>query len=234
MKQVLERRKFLINKTKPHLEIRNWSLKDGYIEKYNNNVYPRRALISGSSMGFTADWLYSNHSHIDHLCKDSVLGFKVKLDHPLQIPYMNKYFIMPLNKITRVAIKPVMTLISEELVFYKPIDRQCYLPDEMYLSLYKIYSQQNCFSECLYNVTLRKCGCVPYWMPHVKNTKICGPGKTDCMKDIHHLQSDQFKSGPCKCLPLCNSLKYEIETSHTDWNWDSLPHTYNISNECVV
>ncbi|KAK4873971.1 hypothetical protein RN001_013331 [Aquatica leii] len=176
-------KKFLINKTKPHLKTRNWTLKDGYTGEYDNNVYPRRTILSGSSMGFTADWLYSNHSHIDHLCKDPVLGFKVKLNHPLELPSMNKYFIMPLNQITRVAITPVMNTISEELVYYKPIDRQCYLPDEMYLSLYKFYNQENCFTECLYNVTLQKCGCVPYWMPHVKNTNICGAGKTDCMKD---------------------------------------------------
>lgn len=39
--------------------------------------------------------------------------------------------------------------------------RNCFLPNEKKLSLYKVYNKATCMAECKSNFIEAKCGCVP-------------------------------------------------------------------------
>ncbi|KAF5291553.1 hypothetical protein FQR65_LT01866 [Abscondita terminalis] len=215
-----------------------WSLEEGYPPGDNMDCYPKRTFLSGLDGGLVIDWLYVNRSQVDYVCKEAVQGFKVALHHPAELPNMDKILRLPLNQAVLVSIKPTMITVSKELRSYNFMDRKCYFPEEKFLYLYKFYSQQNCLSECLFNYTYKTCGCVTFWMPHFKDTKICGPGKSKCVDDskinfLGHTKRTAKGLGSCNCLPACASLTYDVETSHTNWNWRELHklHTYlNVTN----
>lgn len=77
---------------------------------------------------------------------------------------MDRFFRVPLDQVVIAAIKPRMITTSDEIKAYKPQERQCYVPGEKNLTRFKIYSQQNCLSDCIVKFTLSKCGCIPFYV----------------------------------------------------------------------
>ncbi|KAJ3617449.1 hypothetical protein MTP99_007165 [Tenebrio molitor] len=86
---------------------------------------------------------------------------------------------------------------------------------------------------------MQMCGCVDFYMPREKNTKICGATKKNCMlqaedyllsegivNSIRHykglpLENDEYHQTveKCNCMPECNAMTYIIENSQSEWDW---------------
>jgi hypothetical protein len=95
-----------------------------------------------------------------------LLRFQVLLHNPTDFPtVVNQYFRVPLDRDVVVGIKPNVMNTSTELRSYLPERRQCFFTTERHLLHFSIYTQANCDTECYTNYTLKKCGCVAYYMP---------------------------------------------------------------------
>ncbi|XP_031639854.1 uncharacterized protein LOC116351846 [Contarinia nasturtii] len=70
------------------------------------------------------------------------------------------------------CLKATMITKSEGLRYYSPEQRQCFFNSDRQLRFYKIYTQNNCESECLANFTRTMCGCVKFSMPSTNDKNI--------------------------------------------------------------
>ncbi|KAJ3655395.1 hypothetical protein Zmor_014527 [Zophobas morio] len=202
----------------------------GYKKTAGVNTYPVRALASGADNSLTLIFVHRSLNN-DYICNQFLNGFRISLHSPRDVPRLSQsYFRVPLNKAVTAAVKPELTLISPAVKSLRPETRNCYLQNERPLQYFKLYTQSNCLLECLTNYTLKKCGCVQYFMPRVNDTKICGAGKIPCVKKAQiQLKIEELenkiteKMRPeetfCDCKPSCTSLRYDVEISLTDNSW---------------
>ncbi|KAJ3646063.1 hypothetical protein Zmor_023709 [Zophobas morio] len=211
-------------------DTRSWNMEFGYAQDAKGDAYPKRALFSGANNGLT---LYMGVENIDfdYMC-NSIQGFKVVLHSPVRIPKLKQeYFRVPLNQEVVAAVHPIMIMTSPAVQGFNVEKRECYFPSEKKLKYFRSYSQQNCFLECLTNVTLNFCDCVNFYMPKENATKICGKESSTCVKvaetilqlgeeysKFYQPKSDnEFET--CDCLPICTDLSYDVQTSQTNWDW---------------
>ncbi|XP_068914086.1 pickpocket protein 28-like isoform X2 [Tenebrio molitor] len=208
----------------------SWNMERGYLDNSNIMTYPWRALLSGASNGFTVYLLVVvDNENIDFMCKQ-IQGYKVVLHSPVRMPRLNQeYFRIPLDHAVVASVQPVVITTSQEVKTFDVAKRNCYFPSERKLKYFRTYSQQNCQFECLTNITLDSCGCVSFFMPRENSTKICGLGKYKCIKEAERAlmleELNKFRDSvkvEFVCLPLCTDLSYNIETSHTKWDWKKL------------
>lgn len=126
-------------------------------------------------------------SEVDYMCRGPVQGFKVILHSPNELPDVNgKHFPIPVDKYVQMSIKPNVMVTSKSLKDYSPEKyifqessfqfittslyngrRQCYFNSERTLRHMKIYTQQNCYLECIANLTLKFCGCAKSSSPRL-------------------------------------------------------------------
>ena len=170
------------------------------------------------------------------------------LHSPVRIPKLKQeYFRVPLNQEVVAAVHPIMIMTSPAVQGFNVEKRECYFPSEKKLKYFRSYSQQNCFLECLTNVTLNFCDCVNFYIPSLlirfsrrllilavleeNATKICGKESSTCVKvaetilqlgeeysKFYQPKSDnEFET--CDCLPICTDLSYDVQTSQTNWDW---------------
>ncbi|CAH1154735.1 unnamed protein product [Phaedon cochleariae] len=207
----------------------NWTINEGYPKGTGQNVYPRRALLSGADNALEI-YLLQRTQETDYLCLQDTEGYTVHLHTPQTIPQLKKnYFSVPLDTSVRAIVKPGMMTTSKEVKNYKTMDRKCYFTDERFLKYFEIYTPENCQLECLTNHTLEMCNCVNYFMPRQNTTDICGNAMSDCMKlaeismktrEIESQLSEDYQtSNGCNCMPICTSLSYQAETSRTPFPW---------------
>jgi amiloride-sensitive sodium channel len=94
------------------------------------------------------------------------------------------------------------------------------MPHECELEFYKVYTKSNCEQECRTKITLNSCGCVEYYMPRNKSTKICGIADENCFLNAEELfEGLKFT---CKCLEPCNTIKYDVRVRKVDTYNDKL------------
>lgn len=85
---------------------------------------------------------------------------------PGQSLKITRHFLrVPLFEEAEILIKPTLTYTSGDLRSYTPKQRQCFFNSDRRLRFYKIYSKNNCESECLANFTNQECGCVKFSQP---------------------------------------------------------------------
>ncbi len=53
---------------------------------------------------------------------------------------------------------------TEEFRNLAPERRNCYFPNEKILNYFPIYSEGNCYLECVWEVASERCGCVPWFL----------------------------------------------------------------------
>ena len=46
------------------------------------------------------------------------------------------------------------------------------------------YRMQGCIMECRANYSMEKCGCVPYYYPEFRGTKMCNVTQLECLSNI--------------------------------------------------
>ncbi|KAF2903796.1 hypothetical protein ILUMI_02373 [Ignelater luminosus] len=220
-------------------KLSEWSVESGYSETAGIEAYPKRTFVAGVKGGLSLTF-YVHDDDLDYICGDSLQGFKITLHHPAEIPRVKqKYFRLPLDQSIVASIKPNMMTTSEDLVSYKPEDRQCYFSSEKSLKYFNIYNQQNCLLECLTDFCLDYCGCVGFQMPRENSTPVCSAVKVECTEQakanflvsevaykIQHSRKskndnshEKSASDKCNCLPSCTSLDFDVETSQSNWEW---------------
>lgn len=168
---------------------KDWSTETGYNKNQNPGlnvtVFPYRAHSPGNSGGIFVLLRLYNYD-FDYLCRGPVMGFKVLLHSPDEMPQMvNHYFKVPLNQETIVKVKPNVVTSSDQVRGYSPkrymvelnegskpllklifFDRrQCYFNGEKTLRYFKVYTQRNCELECFSAYLLKKCNCTHFSYP---------------------------------------------------------------------
>lgn len=161
-----------------------------------------------------------------------------------------EFYNVPLNRQTNIIVKPNMIYPSKDIKDYEPKSRQCFFSHERKLKFFKIYTKANCDIECKSDYINSKCNCVMYSMPHDNTTNVCNSSKLDCIieaemnyttrdlerkliekqlkRDIKHKiatkNDERFKlikkMDLCSCLPSCTSIKYDVEISQTDFDFE--------------
>ncbi|KFB49418.1 AGAP011610-PA-like protein [Anopheles sinensis] len=216
-----------------------WSMDDGYETGPRNSTYPRRTFGAGIRAGMYAI-LRVRLKDMDYLCSNSFQGFKVHLHPPNQYPRLyNQNFRVPLTQEVSVSIDPLVIETSANIRNYSPIRRQCYYNHERYLKYFKVYTKSNCEIECLANYTIKMCGCAHFVYPRTGGERICGLGMSSCcnralsvLEELDLLQTKNVSvklMNQCNCLPACNGVIYNTETSQARFDWRKLLEQINPS-----
>lgn len=100
----------------------HWNMENGYHKNAPNDElsYPFRVHAAGTRGGlYILLRLYSYD--FEYVCRGPVLGFKVTLHAPDELPHISSHFFrVPLNQETIVAIKPDVMTTASVLQSYEP------------------------------------------------------------------------------------------------------------------
>ncbi|KAL7013162.1 hypothetical protein ACKWTF_015224 [Chironomus riparius] len=106
---------------------------------------------------------------------------------------------------------------TEGLKHLKPFERECYFKGEKALKFFNKYSQRNCEIECFTNKTFEHCNCVDLIHPFQHSSDIClniSVLPNFCLNhfryELNELENFSAEQN-CSCLPLCNSISYNIK-----------------------
>lgn len=72
------------------------------------------------------------------------------------------------SQYTWIPIEPKLIQTSEALRSYSPNQRGCVFNNERQLKFFKIYTEENCVSECVAKYMESECGCVYFYMPSMQ------------------------------------------------------------------
>lgn len=146
--------------------ISHWSLDNGYESKtVLENEYPNR-VFSRKSKTLTMDILHLDSDAGSHCGEGD--GFNVALTIPGDTVKRLDLIYIEMNQMVYILIKPKLIITSEKLRSYSPNERQCFFDSERRLRFFKIYTQNNCETECLANYTKQECGCTRYSFPSMQ------------------------------------------------------------------
>ncbi|XP_058985354.1 pickpocket protein 28-like [Musca domestica] len=200
----------------------NWSLEEGYNKNAPIKTYPARVLSASTtaSLKVTLRVLTDN---IDYCCSAGTEGYKIVLHTPSVVPLPSKRFVrISARKEVSITVKPVLLTTSNGVAVYSPDKRKCFMNHERYLRFFKNYNERNCEMECLTNFTLKECGCVKFSMPRTSDMPVCAEDKIACCNEAEDKMlmeySDDRDKDPCRCMPSCTSLHYDMEISQSDFN----------------
>lgn len=144
----------------------HWSAENGYDANIDeSDTYPYRVFGSGSRDVFGVV-LGTSVDDSDQVCSELTPGFRLSLHSPDELPRQPDDFIfISIEQEIYMSIKPNVIMTSNELRKYSSRERGCFFKSERQLMFFKLYSQQNCESECAANYTESHCGCVKFSMP---------------------------------------------------------------------
>lgn len=147
----------------------HWSLEHGYDDSLGGEssleFYPKRVIGTGPQNGLTL-LLGLSEDDLDYICQGPIVGFKVVLHSPSEIPQPSKnFFRVPLGEQVLVSVKPNMVETSKKLGGYPPNRKLCYLNFEHNLKFFKNYTQRHCEMECISKLMEQECGCVYFAYP---------------------------------------------------------------------
>ncbi|KAJ6633490.1 Pickpocket protein 28, partial [Pseudolycoriella hygida] len=217
----------------------HWNIETGYNEKATNDIlsFPYRA-HSGGNRGALVVLVNLNSSDYDHMCRGPIVGFKVTMHRPDEVPFVSKeWFRVPMHQESYVTITPRVILTDDSLKRYDAESRQCFFGNERQLKYFKTYTQRNCEMECVSDYIIKKCNCARFSMPRTSETPICGASMIQCYHRAedellsqnirnHISLSKSENSSGCNCLPACTSIKYDTEVSHSDFDFKSIFEAY--------
>lgn len=151
----------------------------------SDDFYPIPSLLSGMQNSLSI-FLRFNESKMDEhdICNSVFRGYRVintitqqkqlnnsfviqvLLHNSMNVPMVaENYFRVDYDKMLMVAVTPKHVKISKEVAQMDVNKRECFLLHEKFLKYFHYYTVSNCNLECLTNATLKKCGCVSYYMP---------------------------------------------------------------------
>ncbi|XP_005178343.2 pickpocket protein 28-like [Musca domestica] len=212
----------------------NWSLEEGYPKNAPLKTYPAR-VVSASTTASIEIALRILTDNTDYTCSAGTEGYKIVLHTPSDVASLSKRFVrISPRKEVSIAVKPVMLTTSEGVANYSPDKRRCYMNGERYLKFFKIYSERNCEMECLTNFTLKECGCVKFSMPRTYDMPLCAEDKITCYTEAEDKMLLEYfgdrDKDPCKCMPSCTSLDYDVEISQSDFNEQQIFSAFGLAD----
>ena len=142
----------------------DWDIDYGYKKNISNQTepYPFRVIDAGLQYSLYVILKVNNYD-IDYLCGGETQGFKIGFHSPIDIPREKKnFFDLSPNRAAFYSVEPTYTKTAANVRKFSPCERQCYFNSERKLRFYRIYTSNNCVSECLSNYTLAQCGCVHF------------------------------------------------------------------------
>jgi len=111
-------------------------------------------------------------------------AFKVHL--PNELPFFllesDKCFFSYEGALFEIFIEVDVIYTDEDLADIEPEERGCFFENERRLKFFQQYSFKNCEAECYSNISLAKCGCVPFFLVRDKLTRICDTNDYVCSK----------------------------------------------------
>ncbi|XP_035790347.1 pickpocket protein 28-like [Anopheles albimanus] len=209
-----------------------WSMDEGFHDGTVGDSYPRRTFGAGIRAGMFVI-LKARMKDADYLCSNSFQGFKVHLYPPHQYPRVyTQFFRVPLGQEVSVSVDPLVIDTSPKIKSYNSNRRKCFYNRERKLRFFKLYTKNNCETECLSNYTLQSCGCVQFSLPRSPEARVCGLGKTFCcdqalsmlqqMDLLHEMNRSNNFLERCNCLSSCNTVYYNTEISQAQFDWRML------------
>lgn len=149
-----------------------WSLEGGYTNEMNEHSYPARVFNARQKSSLVVS-LRVNKKDLDNNCNGWVKGFRIYLHLPIS-PFgvSRKYFQISLQESAKISVKPNLIFTVDGLRSYRPSQRQCFFGSERQLRFFKIYTSENCETECLANFTKQECGCVKFSMPSMTGSEM--------------------------------------------------------------
>lgn len=151
---------------KNHPNISNWNRVTGYRNGSIASEYPNRVI--GAGQKYSLDLLLSHNDITDFNFK---CGFGLNQDFSIYISRpgetLKNFDVIGLRASEHklVTIRPRINDISKVVESYPLYQRNCFLTFERRLRFFKQYTQMNCESECIANLTRKECGCVGFFMP---------------------------------------------------------------------
>jgi amiloride-sensitive sodium channel len=138
---------------------------------------------------------------------------------------MSSHFIdIPADDFTLIAVRPSAVKTTEDLRKYDPQVRHCFFDGERQLRFFRFYTQANCEYECYIRRLLDACGCVAFFMPHSRDTRMCQSADE---KSCHcEFREHWGRARDCGCLASCTSVSYdtEITSSKREVNDEMVEH----------
>ena len=139
------------------------------------------------------------------------LPFKVHSpnDHPT-VFNLAEFTSLYRGGLIEVLVTPKVIITDKSLKSLSPVERQCYFENEMKLKYFKIYTAQNCKTECISDQAFAEANCVPFYYPRNSTMKVCNLME----RNFAHRKAKKITiSNSCdQCLQLCNEITYETET----------------------
>ncbi|XP_054289370.1 pickpocket protein 28-like [Macrosteles quadrilineatus] len=143
----------------------------------------------------------------DNTCSLGDKSFSVIIHPPDQMAdWHQQTHIVQDNSVVLIKVFPEVIEHSKALESLSPSRRGCYINGEKQLRFYQVYNKHNCELECKANISIRDCGCVPYFLPREGDTPVCNRAKSRCL-----LEAQQNISSKCDCLPSCSGINYSSE-----------------------
>lgn len=88
------------------------------------------------------------------------------LHNPAETPRPNEQYILAsIDRQHAIIVTPQLTTTDEALHNLNSGVRKCLIQKEKSLQYFKIYTQNNCKTECFANITKHHCGCIPFYIP---------------------------------------------------------------------
>ncbi|RVE50284.1 hypothetical protein evm_005119 [Chilo suppressalis] len=183
----------------------DWTPEDGYPPDAPANGFPWRPKGIGTNHGLT---LILDANIAEYYCASTKsVGFKILLHNPTETPKIaNLGDIYGPGMEARVSIQPRILDAQPDLRTIDIDKRLCLFSSETNLVFYRTYTLKNCEMECEARAMLDLCGCVFYYMPKNKTTRICGKAEAKCYGNTTILRP---KKKECEeCLPACTEIAF--------------------------
>jgi hypothetical protein len=211
----------------------------GQIMKYRvlsqlpNKPYPMN--VTNFQSGFYSLISQSDYSEpfdVNHHEKFSTQGMKNFIHNPYEMLSRSTVSHQSIvNHSLIVYLNPEKTIIDEALEDYEPkrfdldscvvqcffnscFRRGCYLKDEKPLKFFKVFTKNNCRSECLANRTVAVCGCAQFFMVRDAGSRVCGVADMKCYKKVE----EEFQGHDwCECYLECGEIVYKTEQQQNEF-----------------
>ncbi|XP_060655313.1 pickpocket protein 28 [Drosophila nasuta] len=186
-----------------------WDPEIGYPKDLPNRYYPRPAVGSGITMGFS---VVLDAQLNEYFCSSTNgPGFKLLFHNPITTPDMKDEGLVvgigyEMNFRLEVSRSEAMPSIRSIAIN----SRQCIFMDERKLLYHNHYSRRNCENECYAKFLYEACACIPHKYPHIyRNASVCTVGDTICIRRAMRLEN-AAQAAKCRkqCLPGCFDLSY--------------------------
>lgn len=146
-------------------------------------------------------------------CRQAAFFVHSPYEMPLNVPYKS-FTKLIFGTSMEVLIKPVVIKASENIRAMDLQDRKCYFDNEFRLKYFKHYTKYHCDMEVLSDTTFERCGCVPFNYIRNQSMNICSIYEWFCAiaASTVVLEGKGNTEFSQHCLPLCDSISYDVET----------------------